>query len=175
MKSYWMNEPVQKERIEKKKTTTDIIATSVQREAIFALERHVFGSKEAYFDFRESGKPFPGEYKAAKNYILNYPWGTMEYFENFIQSIPTLEESAGYSLTAKFATKKYMSETDRKRPIKNPKSFHTYKARVSSLQSRLRKKNMSESEIRAYVDTYTTEYNTQFNTNFESYYSRSYN
>lgn len=177
MKPYFINETKkeinEKKVSEKKKTTADIIATKVQRDAIFALEHHVFGSKEEYFKFRESGKDFPGEYKAAKNFILNYPWGTAEYFEKFISGIPTLEESNGYKLTGKFISKKY-SEGERLPKKPNPKSFQTYKSRVSSFQSRLRKQEYSESIIKEMVNVYTDSYNTKFNTNFDPYYSKSY-
>lgn len=196
MKNYWMK-PVtvvaEKQTISSAKTS-QIIANEVQREAIFALERHVFGSKDGYFKWRESGKPFPPEYKTAKNFILNYPWGNEEFFNAFIQMIPKAqiisesvnstidsEESIVETKAPSISVDAFLAEcirmdgkrgTRRRGTFRDPLIYENYVKRAREVQSRARSTNYNESMVSEIIVQYTERYNEKFETSFEVYHSK---
>ena len=198
MKAYWMNSEIKineaTERPVAKKRFNEIEATETQRNAIFALQRHVFGSKEAYFAFRESGAEFPKWYRDFKNFILllNGDFCNEEFFAELIKLCPKAQliseeiktadnECAGdgtksESITIDARLAKYIRMDERKgtrarSTARNPLLRQTYVARVSVVQSRARATNYNETEVRRIAEIYTEMYNAKFGTNFEVYHS----
>lgn len=170
-----------------------------QKYAIRELIKHVFGDFETYDYYRKhkDSMSFPYYYKVTKDFFIKSPWINKEYADAIIAGVPVAivdckithskkaedgegskgpSNKGGYDYISLAKAMIDIQKSEKGSRAKgnawNPLEFKTFKQRISSYQSFLRRHNCNEEAVSDAANFYTETYNKRFETNFEAYHSK---